>query len=251
MKTQTLAIKAATPKSQLLCGLQKTTLIDFPGEIACTVFFYGCNFRCPFCHNPELVTERPDPELYTFDEVLEFLKERVGKLDGVVFCGGEPLIQHGIIEAITSVKKLGFKVKIDTNGGRPDVIRELLKLGVVDYWAMDIKNSEELYGETAGVKIDLAKINESIRLIRGEDPIVPCETSYEFRTTFVPGLHSEDSVDAMGKLINGSKKFFIQNFRKGKVIDQNRFSETRSFTEAELLGFKAIMEKYVEIVTIR
>jgi pyruvate formate lyase activating enzyme len=221
-------------------GIQKTTLIDYPGKVACTLFTYGCGFRCPFCHNPELVIEKPHG-LFSEDRVWKFLEGRVGKLDGVAITGGEPLIHDDLINFVERVKNLGFLVKLDTTGYYPDKVKPLLPL--VDYWAMDIKNCPEKYSLTSGVDVDVSRIRESIKLImdKGKD--------YQFRTTFVPGLHDESCVKNIGKLIQGAKLYVIQNFSGGKTIDPEYSSKT-GFSTDQLEKFKELIKKYVDEVKI-
>lgn len=224
-------------------ALQKVTLLDYPGKISCTVFSWGCNFRCGFCHNPELVTEQPYDEMISWEDVITFLKTRIGKLDGVVFCGGEPTINNDLISHVKQVKDLGYLVKIDTNGSNPEVVKQLIDNKLVDYWAMDVKGSPQEYRKVIGVKTDIEKIKESIALIKDSG------VQYEFRMTFVPGLHDEKSAKGIGELVQGVKWFTIQNFRKGKTIDPV-FCDTRSFTKEELEIFKDIIEKYAVEVKI-
>jgi pyruvate formate lyase activating enzyme len=221
-------------------GIQKTTLIDYPGKVACTLFTYGCDFRCPFCHNPELVTKKAEG-LFPEEDALDFLNKRVGKLDGVAITGGEPLLHEGIPDFIKEVKDLGFLVKVDTNGNHPDKVEILLDL--VDYWAMDIKNSPDKYSKTAGVEVDLDKIKQSVNLImnKGKD--------YQFRTTFVPGLHDEVCAKNIGEMIKGAKLYVIQNFRGGKTID-SKYSSKKGFNLNQLQELRDIIEKYVTEVKI-
>ena len=162
-----------------ISGLQKMTLLDFPGKVACTVFLHGCNYRCPFCHNAELLEGRAEP-LMTVEEFLSFLKKRVGLLDGVCVSGGEPTLSPGLRDLLTAIKELGFAVKLDTNGSRPKVLKELVAAGLVDYVAMDIKNAPSRYAVTCGVsKVDLAAVEESaVFLMSGA-------VESEFRTTVV------------------------------------------------------------------
>lgn len=233
--------------------IEKTTLIDYPGKVAATVFTHGCNFRCPFCHNPELVVEKMRGEyLISEEEVLAFMKKRQGLLDALVVTGGEPLLHNDIDEFLTKVKELGFLVKVDTNGSLPSRIEDLQKKGLVDYWAMDVKNSKERYLETIGLgKVGedgagefLSKVEESIKLIKvGEE-------NYEFRTTVVPGLHDIDSMKGIGELVRGSRRFYIQNFRAGKTIDKD-YEDKGMFSEDELDEFKEVMLKYVKKVEVR
>ena len=195
-----------------ISGLQKMTLLDFPGKVACTVFLSGCNFRCPYCHNAELLDGRIEP-LMSVEEFLSFLKKRVGLLDGVCVSGGEPTLHPGLKELLGQIKAMGYAVKLDTNGYRPDVLKAVIEEGLVDYVAMDIKNSPDAYGLTAGLSaLNLEKIEESIRILL-EDNV-----DYEFRTTVVLPLHSEATIADMAKWLHticGSKKakrLFLQPF---------------------------------------
>ena len=226
-------------------GIEKTTLIDYPSKIAATVFTYGCNFRCPFCHNPELVIE-PCDEDYVITEhyILDFLALRKGKLDALVITGGEPLLQGGIQSFIQKVKKLGYLVKVDTNGFYPGMILQLIDSGLIDYWAMDVKNLESLYSKTAGVSVNVGNIRKSI------SNIMKSGIKYEFRTTVVPGLHDVESLRGIGELIKGANKFYIQNFRPGKTIDP-AYRNKQSFTERELRQFQKVIKPFVKSVEIR
>lgn len=190
-----------------LHGFQKMTLLDYPGKVACTVFTGGCNFRCPFCHNALLVTELDEAEVYDEDEIIEFLKKRKGLLDGVAVTGGEPLISDEIIPFIRRIKDEGFAVKLDTNGSYPERLKRIVNEGLVDYVAMDIKNSKELYAETAGLpKFDISKIEESVSfLLEGN-------VDYEFRTTVVRQFHTVQSIAAAAEWISGAKRYFLQGF---------------------------------------
>lgn len=190
-----------------LGGIQKLTLLDFPGTVACTVFTLGCNMRCPFCHNALLVTKTDEAEVYPEEEFFAFLNKRRGILDGVAITGGEPLLQSDIGEFIAKIKAMGYKVKLDTNGSFPDKLEEILKSGNVDYVAMDIKNSPKKYAQTVGVPdFDVSKILRSIEIIRSSG------VEYEFRTTVVSPLHDADSIAGAAEMVKGSPKYFIQNF---------------------------------------
>ena len=170
----------------LISGLQKLTLLDYPGTVACTVFTGGCNFRCPFCHNAPLVLPEELPEAADDSEVLSFLRKRAGVLDGVAVTGGEPLLHRDIDGFLEKVHALGFKVKLDTNGSFPDRLIEIVRAGLVDRVAMDIKNSPELYAKTVGLeKLDLSAVE------RSKDFLLSGEVDYEFRTTVVRGLHTK------------------------------------------------------------
>ena len=190
-----------------LGGIQKLTLLDYPGTVACTVFTLGCNMRCPFCHNSLLVTKTEEAEVYPEEDFFAFLNKRRGILDGVCVTGGEPLIHSDAGEFIAKIKALGYKVKLDTNGSFPDRLEEILKSGNVDYVAMDIKNSPEKYAETVGIPgFDVSKIQRSIEIIRSSG------VDYEFRTTVVSPLHNADSIAGAAEMVKGSPKYFLQNF---------------------------------------
>ncbi len=190
----------------LIKGLQKLTLLDYPEKMACTVFTAGCNFRCPFCHNASLVTDIDD-ERISEEEFFSYLQKRQGILEGVCVTGGEPTLQPDLKDFLAKIKELGYSVKLDTNGYRPDVLKDVVNSGLVDYVAMDIKNSQAKYGTAAGLNnIDISKINESVEfLINGS-------VDYEFRTTVVKELHDEKDIQDIVLWIQGAKKYFLQGF---------------------------------------
>jgi pyruvate formate lyase activating enzyme len=230
----------------ILGGLQKLTLIDYPGHIATTVFTVGCNFRCPFCHNPELVSLAKYSASNIFEkEFFDLLKIRQGKLEGVCITGGEPTIQPDIVEFIQKIKNLGYKVKLDSNGTRPDVLRVLFSEKLLDFVAMDIKNYPEKYAETANSKIDLERIKLSVDLIRNSG------VDYEFRTTAVPGLHKEEDFEKMGRWLTGSKKYVLQAFEdKGKILDPELKKRIKN-KKLDLEKIAKNIEKYFGKVEIR
>ena len=187
-------------------GLQKMTLLDFPGRVACTVFLGGCDYRCPFCHNYELADGSAKPVMEA-EELLAFLKKRRGLLDGVAFTGGEPCLHPDLAELMRRVRDLGYAVKLDTNGAHPDRLAAILEEGLADYVAMDVKNSPEKYARTVGLdRIDLAPIRESVSLLMAG------ETDYEFRTTVVDQLHEAADFEAIGGWIAGARRYFLQAF---------------------------------------
>jgi pyruvate formate lyase activating enzyme len=188
-------------------GFQKLTLLDYPDHMACTVFTGGCNMRCPFCHNASLVLRPGENPAFFEEEIYAFLKKRQGVLDGVAITGGEPLLQHGLEEFIMRVRELGFAVKLDTNGSYPDRLAALIDKGLLDYIAMDIKNSREKYALTVGVPhFDIAPIEESVALLRSAG--VP----FEFRTTVVRELHSALDIEDMGVWLPGDHLHYLQGF---------------------------------------
>lgn len=197
-----------------ICGLNKTTLLDYPGHVAATVFLGGCNFRCPFCQNGDLVLKPEGQPAIEKEAVMAFLRKRKGVLTGVCITGGEPTIERGLEELIEEIKDIGYLVKLDTNGYCPEVIRKLTEKGLVDYIAMDIKNDLKKYGETVGIQgIDAGRIMDSIRWI------INGKTDYEFRTTVVKELHGREDMSAIGKAIKGAKAYFLQGYQEsGGVI---------------------------------
>ncbi|MBO4539024.1 MAG: anaerobic ribonucleoside-triphosphate reductase activating protein [Clostridia bacterium] len=224
-----------------ISGLQKLTLLDYPEKVACTVFTFGCNFRCPFCHNAGLVVGE-QPEEIKEDDFFAYLDKRKGVLDGVAITGGEPTLQKDLIPFIKRIKEKGLSVKLDTNGARPEVIKEILDQGIVDYFAMDIKNGPKKYAATAGVDIDLNKIKESIALLIERAP------DYEFRTTVVKGFHEKGDFLEIGKMIAGAKKYFLQKFTDSGAILGTGVGPCN---EEEMEGFLKEAKEYVPEAKIR
>lgn len=188
-----------------LGGLQKMTLLDFPGRVACTVFTVGCNFRCPFCHNRSLVVSPAVPE-FSQDDFFAFLRKRKGLLDGVAVTGGEPLLHPDMPAFLEKIRSLGFAVKLDTNGAFPDRLRAILEAGLADYVAMDVKNSPEKYEQTAGAAGLLPQVERSVALL------LEGKTPFEFRTTLVNELHEASDFAAIGRWIAGAERYFIQGY---------------------------------------
>ena len=217
-------------------GLQKMTLLDYPGKVACTVFLGGCDFRCPFCHNYELA-EGKVPALMEDTELLAFLKKRHGLLDGVAFTGGEPCLHRELPELMKQVRDLGYGVKLDTNGNHPALLREILDAGLADYVAMDVKNSPEKYAMTCGLEtIDLGPIRESIALIMDRAP------DYQFRTTVVRELHEAEDFHGIGEMIRGAKRYHLQCFTDRDTVP---FEGLHAPTPQELQAFRDIAAGYV------
>ena len=196
-----------------ICGLQKTTLLDYPEHIACTVFLGGCNLRCPFCHNGDLVIGRVEG-IYTKDDIFKYLKKRVGVLEGVCVTGGEPLIYEDTLEFLAEIKALGFLVKLDTNGFFPDRLEKAINSGNVDYVAMDIKSSQGGYAAATGIASpDLEAVKRSVQLLEESG------LDHEFRTTVVRELHDVIDIKEIGSWLKGTKKYFLQGFiDSGKLI---------------------------------
>ena len=223
-------------------GLQKTTLLDFPGKVACTVFTGGCNFRCPFCHNASLVLTPKEVDDISEDEFFVFLKKRVGVLDGVCITGGEPLLQHDIIPFIEKIHALGFAIKLDTNGSRPKILRQIIELGLVDHIAMDIKNSLKKYSLSVGTDLNLDEIKESIDLIMNSG------ISYEFRTTVVKELHALEDMISIGELISGAEGYYLQAFKDSGDLICPEYSAHSEETMREMLK---VVTPYIKRAELR
>jgi pyruvate formate lyase activating enzyme len=219
-------------------GFQKVSLIDYPGRISAVVFTQGCNFRCPFCHNPELVDPGRFEDLIPQEEILSFLERRRGRLDAVVITGGEPTMQPALVPFVTQLKAMGFQVKLDTNGALPDRLEEMLDRKILDYVAMDIKAPLERYGEVTKTKPDQQLIRRSISLIMASG------LDYEFRTTAVKSMLGPADIEQIGRLIPGAKRFVLQKFVPTKTLDRDYLGES-SYTDGEL---KAIVEKLGSMV---
>ncbi len=227
----------------LIGGLHKLSLIDYPGKLSAVVFTRGCNFRCPYCHNPELIEDNGG-DIIDEEEVFSFLDERKGKLDGVVMTGGEPTLQSDIAEFLEKVKRLGFFIKLDTNGSYPERIKELIDRKLLDYIAMDIKAPLDKYNRITLTSIDTGRIVESIYLIMNSG------IDYEFRTTAVRSLLSRDDFSRIGEMIKSAKLFALQEFRPTKTLDPDFLKET-SYTKRELEEISISLKELVSKVIIR
>lgn len=210
-----------------ISGFDKLTLLNYPDKVACTIFTSGCNLRCPFCHNSGLVTNNYNE--ISFDSIYEYLKKRVGILDGVCITGGEPLIHADIKDYIKKIKDLGYLVKIDTNGCNPKLLKELIDLKLVDYIAMDIKNIYSKYDITSGVKVNIDNIKKSISIIENSG------IDYEFRTTIVKEFHSTQDIKEILSYISSNSNYYIQNFKNSNDVFNRNLS---SFSENELVEMK-------------
>lgn len=226
-------------------GLEKTSLLDYPGKISAIIFTYGCNLRCSYCHNPELVIEEFDKERSISEvELLKFLDEKKGKLDAVVITGGEPLLHADLEKLIIKIREKGFLIKLDTNGLLPSKLDNLIKKGLLDYIAMDVKYPADDYPIMTGIPKIMPLIRESIKII------MTSGVDYEFRTTYVKGIHTFLSAKYIGQLIQGANLYYVQNFRDGKTITQG-FDSSNSFTEKELKRIKKEAGLYVKKTIIR
>ena len=218
-------------KNIVITGLQKLTLLDFPGKVACTLFTKGCNMRCPFCHNASLVVRADEQQPYNNEELLAFLQNRFGLLDGVAITGGEPTLWPGLYDFIAEVKKIGYEVKLDTNGTHPEVIKKLVADKMVDYVAMDIKNCREKYGSTIGFdeNYDLSPIDESIAFL------MEGKIDFEFRTTVTKQYHTAEDIIKIGEWIRGNEKYFLPQFKdSGDIIGEGLSEYTKEEMEALL-----------------
>ena len=221
-------------------GLQKLTLLDFPGHVACTVFLQGCNFRCPFCHNTPLII---GTEEYSKENLIKFLKQRQGLLDGVAITGGEPLINADIGDLLLEIRDLGYKIKLDTNGSFPQRLKDLVQAGLADYVAMDIKNSPEKYAMTSGVEGSLPAVKESVEFLKSG--VVP----YEFRTTVVDELHEPEDFHAIGKWLQGASAYFLQAFVDSGDILQG--PGLHAACEEKMEKCRSIAGQYIKNTQIR
>ena len=231
-----------------ISGLQKMTLLDFPGKVACTVFLQGCNFRCPFCHNSDLLGAE-GPEGISEEELLAFLKKRVNLLDGVCITGGEPTLYKDLPQLLQKIKDLGYLIKLDTNGTNPALLKELAEKGLIDHVAMDIKNGPGMYGVTVGVpNLHLDKLEESIRLLTAG------LVDYEFRTTVVAQLHTVESMQEMGRWLQSLspdgtvKRLYLQGFMDRDTVLQAGLS---AHDKAKMQEFKDLLAPCSQVVEIR
>jgi len=226
-----------------ISGLQKLTLLDFPGKVACTVFTGGCNFRCPFCHNASLVLPEKMPEELQIRDILNFLDTRIGVLDGVAITGGEPLLHSDITELLQEIRNRGFQIKLDTNGSFPDRLIHIVESGLVDKVAMDIKNSPESYSKATGTDIDLSAIESS------KDFLMNSGIDYEFRTTVVKGIHTEESIRGAAEWIQGAKAYFLQQYiNSGEVIQEEGLD---SFDKEEMQRLCECAREFVPDTQLR
>lgn len=234
----------------IIGGFQTTTLLDYPGKVACTIFTAACNMRCPFCQNSDLITGSFETR-YSEEEVLAYLSKRKGLLDGVCITGGEPTLQKDLAEFICKIKDLGLLVKLDSNGLNPDIIKMLYSGNLIDMVAMDIKSGPSTYGAACGIKdIDMGKIKESI------DFLITSGIDYEFRTTLVKGIHRLEDMEEITSLIKGAKAYFLQSYKESDkilgLVDGNKEASTySSFSRNELEEFLDIAKKVVPSAMLR
>ena len=223
-------------------GMQKLTLLDYPGKVACTVFLSGCNLRCLFCHNPALVLSGRRTDGLSAEEVLAFLETRHGKLDGVCVTGGEPTLQPELPGFLEEIRRLGYAVKLDTNGTDPAMLKQLIRGGLLDYVAMDIKNSPARYAQTCGGVDVLAQVQKSAALLMAD------AVDYEFRTTVCAPLHTPRDMEEIGRWLKGTKRYFLQPFvDPGALVGGG----VRALSEEEIKALRNSVLPYIPNTQIR
>jgi pyruvate formate lyase activating enzyme len=225
-------------------GLQKVSLIDYPGKISAIVFTQGCNFRCPYCHNKELV----DQELYqpciSVNDILEFFKTRQGKLDAITITGGEPTLQENLIPFIQAIRKMGFAIKLDSNGSRPDVLARLIREKLLDFIALDVKAPLSCYSRVVNAKVDANGIRQSIQIV------LKAKIPHEFRTTVVVSLLTKKDISVIVREIIGAKRYALQKFQPARTLDKKYLEET-TYSDEEFLEIQKQLEKEIPLVIIR
>jgi pyruvate formate lyase activating enzyme len=225
-------------------GLQKVSLIDYPGKICAIIFTQGCNFRCPYCHNPELVDPKSYQACLTQKGILEFLSTRTGKLDAVAITGGEPTLQDDLVPFIRRIRKLGFAVKLDTNGSKPEVLALLLKEKLLDFIALDVKASAEKYSSVVNAPVRVEDIRQSIRLA------IKSKIPHEFRTTIVSSQLKPEDIFSIAQEIKGAKRYVLQKYRPTKAL-AGRFLEEKTYSDEEFLSIAKKLEKDIPLILIR
>jgi pyruvate formate lyase activating enzyme len=235
-------------------GLEKLTLIDYPGHLAAIVFTQGCNFRCHFCYNPQLVWPRSESSDnikekgylgWSQDDLFLFLAERKEKLNGVVITGGEPTLHPDLPDFIRKIKDLGYDVKLDSNGTNPDMLEYLIKEGLIDYIAMDIKAPLDKYEQVVGAPVDLRRVEKSVRIIKESG------LPYEFRSTLVPQLLNEEDIEAMGRLIEGARAWYLQDFKSDTELVNGSFRNKQAFPAAKMDDLAKIGQRFVPNCQVR
>jgi pyruvate formate lyase activating enzyme len=225
-------------------GFQKVSLIDCPGKISSIVFTQGCNFRCPYCHNPELVDPGRYGELIAEDEILAFLEKRRGKIDAVTVTGGEPMLQHDLGRFLETVSGMDYFIKVDTNGSCPDVLENLIRLKLVDYWAMDVKGPFKKYRQITASKVETEKILRSIELIRSS------QSRYEFRTTVVRSQLNHRDLISTARVLNKPDLYVLQPFNARKTLEK-RFLSEKSYSPEEFSKIRGALQKICTRVDVR
>ncbi len=243
----------------IIGGLQQFSLLDYPGCVSAIIFTQGCNFRCQFCYNPMLVwpdkvgklkyardiEQQKDHPKIKEDDLFVFLKSRVGKLDAIVITGGEPCLQKDLFEFIKKIKKLGFLIKLDTNGSYPEILEKLLDKKLIDYMAMDLKAPAEKYSQTTGVAENFNNIKKSVKII------MQSGLPYEFRTTVVPGLLNKDDINEMGKIIKGARAWYLQGFKSANDLVNQDLKGRVPYNSRQMQEMAEIGRKYVKKCEVR
>jgi pyruvate formate lyase activating enzyme len=224
-------------------GFQKTSLLDYPEIISAIIWTAGCNFRCPFCYNKDLVLGKV--EIIPENNIFSYLEKRKGMLEGLVISGGEPLMQNDIVHFAEKVKKIGYKIKIDTNGMYPEKLKELIDKNLVDYIAMDIKAPIEKYDKLSGIKTDIKKIEKSIDIIRNS------ALDYEFKTTFAPGLLKKGDIVGIAKWLEGSEKYYLQQFKGDVPLISSNLEDITPYSKEDLLDTLEKIKPYFKICEVR
>ena len=228
-----------------IVGFAKTSLLDWDGMVATTVYLQGCNLRCPFCHNPDLVSVSAEAEEAPWEVLKEYLEENSDFLDGVVVTGGEATLSEDLPDLIRKIRALGLKVKLDTNGTNPEMLQDLLQAGLLDCVAMDLKGPlDQQYSQVCGTEVDLEAIKRSIKLL------MTSGIDYEFRTTVVPHYLNPGDIERMASFIGGAKKYALQQFKNDKTLDK-RLGQIEPYSEAQILGMAETARKYVRKVIVR
>ncbi len=225
-------------------GLQKVSLIDYPGKISSIVFTQGCNFRCPYCHNPELVEQKIYQPCLSEKDILEFFQTRRGKLDAVTITGGEPTLQENLIPFIIKIRQMSFAVKLDSNGSRPDVLDRLIREKLLDFIALDVKAPLEKYQDVVKVPIADDAIRESIRLV------LKAKIQHEFRTTVVSSMLALEDILAIGREITGAKRYALQKFQPARTLNKKYLKE-KTYSDEEFLKIKKQLEEKIPLIIIR
>lgn len=234
-------------------GLNKLTLLDYPGHMACLIFTGACNYRCPFCHNASLVLNPNSQPAISEEELFAFLQSRKGILEGVCISGGEPTLQADLPEFIRKIRTMGFHVKLDTNGSRPGILKALLEEGLLDYVSMDIKNALKKYLSTIGIPESVSGFNnlitDSVR--QSAELLMQSSIPYEFRTTVVKELHNEEDLLSIGKWLNGANAYYLQSFRDSETLVGASLGQFHAYEPEQMRAFRDMLKPYFETVEVR
>lgn len=234
-------------------GLNKLTLLDYPGHMACLIFTGACNYRCPFCHNASLVLNPNSQPAISEEEIFAFLQSRKGILEGVCISGGEPTLQADLPEFIRKIRTMGFHVKLDTNGSRPGILKALLEEGLLDYVSMDIKNALKKYLSTIGIPESVSGFNnlitDSVR--QSAELLMQSSIPYEFRTTVVKELHNEEDLLSIGKWLNGANAYYLQSFRDSETLVGASLGQFHAYEPEQMRAFRDMLKPYFETVEVR